>query len=86
MPPLKIVLAHLFNILSRLLTRRPAWNQCDLCGQMAQCIYLLPSPFGISRRCDHCRDTWHHTVRDYYATRAATVAPTQPAPSRRATP
>lgn len=84
MPTLKTATDHVFNALSRLLARQPAWNRCDACGQLAQVIYLLPSPFELSRRCDHCRDTWHHAVRMYHATRTATVATAQPDPLKTA--
>lgn len=85
-PVLKTAITRVFNVLSRLLARQPTWNRCDACGQPAQFVFLVLSPFGFSRNCDRCRDAWSHAVRRYYATRTATVITAQPAPLRNTVP
>ncbi len=53
---------------------RPTWDMCQACGRPARVLYLAPTPFGVERRCDPCRDAWHREIRDYYARCAAEVA------------
>lgn len=83
MTTLNPVIDRFFETTYRLLTGQPARDHCDACGRPARVIVLMPGPFGTSRHCDRCHETWHQTIRDHY-TKSATEVPTTDAEPRKA--